>query len=133
MPATTSMTERSVITCPGCGTAKAERMPIDACQIVYQCTGCGMTLRPKPGDCCVFCSYGSVPCPPIQAEHSLNVRAPRGACDFVAPRCASHNNCDCTKQLSLPHNFATANSSATPIAIHPISQLHYRNVIRLGQ
>jgi len=21
----------------------------------------------KPGDCCVFCSYGSVPCPPIQA------------------------------------------------------------------
>jgi hypothetical protein len=27
-------------------------------------------LRPKPGDCCVFCSYGSVPCPPIQAERS---------------------------------------------------------------
>jgi hypothetical protein len=27
-------------------------------------------LRPKAGDCCVFCSYGSVPCPPIQAERS---------------------------------------------------------------
>ncbi|MDD2796322.1 MAG: GDCCVxC domain-containing (seleno)protein [Acidocella sp.] len=25
-------------------------------------------LRPKPGDCCVLCSYGSVPCPPIQLE-----------------------------------------------------------------
>jgi hypothetical protein len=25
-------------------------------------------LRPKPGDCCVFCSYGSVPCLPIQAK-----------------------------------------------------------------
>jgi hypothetical protein len=23
-------------------------------------------LRPKPGDCCVFCSYGSVKCPPQQ-------------------------------------------------------------------
>jgi hypothetical protein len=23
-------------------------------------------LRPKQGDCCVFCSYGTVPCPPVQ-------------------------------------------------------------------
>jgi hypothetical protein len=23
-------------------------------------------LSPKAGDCCVFCSYGSVPCPPVQ-------------------------------------------------------------------
>jgi hypothetical protein len=23
-------------------------------------------LKPKPGDCCVFCSYGSVACPPVQ-------------------------------------------------------------------
>jgi hypothetical protein len=57
----------SVITCPHCGTAKMERMPTDSCQIVYECTGCGVSLRPKRGDCCVFCSYGSVPCPPIQA------------------------------------------------------------------
>ncbi|MDY0329290.1 MAG: GDCCVxC domain-containing (seleno)protein [Thiomonas sp.] len=27
---------------------------------------CGAELRPLPGDCCVFCSYGSVPCPPVQ-------------------------------------------------------------------
>jgi hypothetical protein len=27
-------------------------------------------LRPKKGDCCVFCSYGSVLCPPIQAERT---------------------------------------------------------------
>lgn len=56
----------SVIKCPHCGTAKTEGMPVDVCQIVYVCTGCGAILRPKPGDCCVFCSYGSVPCPPIQ-------------------------------------------------------------------
>ena len=28
---------------------------------------CGTLLRPKAGDCCVFCSYGSVKCPPVQA------------------------------------------------------------------
>ena len=24
------------------------------------------TKLPKPGDCCVFCSYATVPCPPVQ-------------------------------------------------------------------
>ena len=60
----------SVITCPHCGTRKAEVMPTDACQFFYVCTGCGTRLRPKEGDCCVFCSYGSLPCPPMQAERS---------------------------------------------------------------
>lgn len=60
----------SVITCPHCATAKSETMPTDACQFFYMCTGCSAMLRPKPGDCCVFCSYGSVPCPPIQAKRS---------------------------------------------------------------
>ena len=58
----------SVITCPHCGTRKAEVMPTDACQFFYVCAGCGTKLRPKEGDCCVFCSYGSVPCPPMQAQ-----------------------------------------------------------------
>lgn len=60
----------STITCPVCGTAKTETMPNDACQFFYDCTGCGALLRPKPGDCCVFCSYGDVPCPPVQANGS---------------------------------------------------------------
>jgi hypothetical protein len=42
-------------------------MPDDACIYLYDCKGCGALLKPKSGDCCVFCSYGSVPCPPIQA------------------------------------------------------------------
>jgi rubredoxin len=69
--ATTSMTQaelRSEITCPECGHRKTEEMPVDACQFFYQCEGCGSVLRPKAGDCCVFCSYGTVPCPPIQLE-----------------------------------------------------------------
>jgi hypothetical protein len=59
-------TRQSVITCPHCGVSKSETMPTDACQFYYDCTCCGALLRPKQGDCCVFCSYGSVPCPPIQ-------------------------------------------------------------------
>lgn len=60
----------SVITCPRCKTAKSETMSTDACRFFYTCTGWGTTLRPKPGDCCVFCSYGSLPCPPNQAERA---------------------------------------------------------------
>jgi hypothetical protein len=60
------MIPKSTLTCPACGTAREETMPTDACQYFYACTGCGALLRPKPGDCCVFCSYGDVPCPPIQ-------------------------------------------------------------------
>lgn len=60
----------STITCPVCGFAKSETMPTDACQVRYQCSQCGELLKPKPGDCCVFCSYGSVLCPPIQLEQN---------------------------------------------------------------
>ena len=57
---------QSIITCPECGHQETETMPTDACQFFYNCKGCGAVLRPKHGDCCVFCSYGSVTCPPIQ-------------------------------------------------------------------
>jgi hypothetical protein len=56
----------SVITCPHCGFAQREAMPTDACRFFYDCRQCGARLRPKHGDCCVFCSFGSVPCPPKQ-------------------------------------------------------------------
>jgi rubredoxin len=58
----------SVVTCPNCGFGKQETMPTDACQFYYECSNCGALLRPTAGDCCVFCSYGSVPCPPIQEQ-----------------------------------------------------------------
>ncbi|MGH3026636.1 MAG: GDCCVxC domain-containing (seleno)protein [Gaiellaceae bacterium] len=60
----------ATITCPSCGTSHVEEMPTDACRFFYDCTGCGTVLRPKPGDCCVFCSYGDAPCPPVQAVRS---------------------------------------------------------------
>jgi len=43
-------------------------MPENACRYFYRCEGCGETLKPRDGDCCVFCSYGTVECPPKQAE-----------------------------------------------------------------
>lgn len=58
---------RSTITCPLCGHEAQEDMPADACVYFYDCKSCGARLKPKPGDCCVFCSYGSVPCPPVQS------------------------------------------------------------------
>lgn len=44
-------------------------MPADYCQFMYQCEQCKTVLRPLKGDCCVFCSYGSVVCPPKQLEN----------------------------------------------------------------
>ena len=57
---------QSIITCPECGQRTTETMPTDACVYFYDCPACHARLKPKQGDCCVFCSYGSVPCPPIQ-------------------------------------------------------------------
>jgi len=59
---------QSTLTCPHCGAAKTETMPTNACLFFYECTGCKTLLRPKPGDCCVFCSFGTMPCPPMQAD-----------------------------------------------------------------
>jgi hypothetical protein len=57
----------SALTCPRCQHRQREVMPTDACQFFYECKSCGVLLRPKAGDCCVFCSYGSVKCPPVQS------------------------------------------------------------------
>ncbi|MGH7122228.1 MAG: GDCCVxC domain-containing (seleno)protein [Acetobacteraceae bacterium] len=36
--------------------------PHRSCDSVF----CGAVLRARKRDCCVFCSFGSVPCPPVQ-------------------------------------------------------------------
>ena len=57
---------KSIITCPSCGHTKMEEMPLDTCQYFYECENCKSFLKPKPGDCCVYCSYGTVKCPSKQ-------------------------------------------------------------------
>jgi len=63
----------SIITCPHCGHRRREPMPTDACQYFYECRACHAVLTPTSNACCVFCSYGSVPCPPVQKEGNAHV------------------------------------------------------------
>ena len=60
----------SKLTCPHCKHAETLSMPTDACQWFYECPQCHKILEPLKGDCCVFCSYATVPCPPIQEGDS---------------------------------------------------------------
>ncbi len=64
------LVQDATIKCPHCGFEQQESMPIDACVHFYECTNCHTLLHPKPGECCVFCSYGSSKCPPKQREAS---------------------------------------------------------------
>lgn len=58
---------QSTLICPNCGHKKTEIMPTDACVYFYECEQCKTRLKPLHGDCCVYCSYGTVKCPPIQS------------------------------------------------------------------
>lgn len=60
----------SHVTCPDCSHKSCHEMPTNACVFFLECPSCNTTLRPKDGDCCVFCSYGDTPCPPIQEGSS---------------------------------------------------------------
>ena|SRR5438105_3022157 len=57
---------QSAVACPHCKHVELESMPTDQCLFFYECKGCHAVLRALPGDCCVFCSFGSVKCPAIQ-------------------------------------------------------------------
>lgn len=60
------ITMKSEITCPKCGYKKKEVMPTNICVIKYNCEKCNEELRPKNGDCCVFCTHGTHKCPSMQ-------------------------------------------------------------------
>jgi hypothetical protein len=57
------MAQSTVIRCPACGVESAALMPQDACLYFWDCGACQTVVRPRLGDCCVFCSYGSTACP----------------------------------------------------------------------
>jgi hypothetical protein len=56
----------SKVVCPGCGHRESESMHEGVYQYFYKCKCCGRVLKPIHDDCCVFCSYGDVPCPNTQ-------------------------------------------------------------------
>src|SRR5438270_7888923 len=75
----TEVVREAIITCPVCCARTREVMPDNACQRRYLCVTCGTMVAPKPGDCCVFCSYSDTACPPRQAESGAaeQTRLPR--------------------------------------------------------
>ncbi|TAM03734.1 MAG: hypothetical protein EPN70_13485 [Paraburkholderia sp.] len=77
----TSPILESTLTCPKCGDMSVVVMPTDACAYFYECPSCKALLTPKSGDCCVFCSYGSVKCPSMQDAHACCAKpAPQSGC-----------------------------------------------------
>ena len=50
------------VTCPRCGAVVPEVMEEDVCVIFIYCAACHDRIDMKPGDCCVFRSYGQNPC-----------------------------------------------------------------------
>ena len=58
----------AILTCPQCGASQTAEMPLDACQFFYDCVSCKAVLRPRPGDCSVFCSYADTRCPDKQRK-----------------------------------------------------------------
>ena len=58
----------STFTCPKCNRRSRDQMPTNASVYFYGCAKCGTIIRPLPGRCCVYCSYGDHPCPTKQRE-----------------------------------------------------------------
>jgi hypothetical protein len=57
-----------VVTCPVCKTQVQETMVPETLKLIYHCPVCLTWLSPKKGDHCIYESYGSVNCPPIQVK-----------------------------------------------------------------
>jgi len=60
----------SMITCPKCGHAESEKIPMGHSMKLYACKSCSIVIVSKPQDCCVFCSYGSSSC--LSAQKKRN-------------------------------------------------------------
>ena len=51
------------VVCPLCACPSRLEMRGDSCLFLWEWPVCRQLVRPKPGDCCVVCSYGSFRCP----------------------------------------------------------------------
>ncbi|WP_083774894.1 GDCCVxC domain-containing (seleno)protein [Neptuniibacter caesariensis] len=58
----------SVLTCPHCGFQMLEEITTQFCQLEYECEACHKMIETPPGECCVYCVYGSVRC--ASSNHS---------------------------------------------------------------
>jgi hypothetical protein len=58
----------SNLKCPSCGYVERITMPVNYCQFFFECKSCREIMKAKEGHCCVFCSFGDVPCPSVQNQ-----------------------------------------------------------------
>jgi hypothetical protein len=78
---------RSTLLCPRCEVRTTETMPLEVFQISYVCPACGLLMKPLEYDCCIFCSYGDVPCPAVQ--QGAVAGQDRGLTPTLHPSCGS--------------------------------------------
>lgn len=57
----------ATLSCPKCKSKEDMNIPEGKCQLFYTCKACKQLIQAVNG-CCVFCDYGSEPCPKA-AEH----------------------------------------------------------------
>ena len=69
---------QSLLVCPHCHHQRQVEMPQDSCLISFDCERCDNILQPNSGDCCVFCSHGSVPCPSVQRTLEGHINLQKG-------------------------------------------------------
>ncbi|WP_330926906.1 GDCCVxC domain-containing (seleno)protein [Candidatus Sororendozoicomonas aggregata] len=67
---TETLKTTSVVSCPDCGHSVVEAMPLDVCVRLYECKNCQQLITPESGDCCIYCSHGTILCPTSQMEKS---------------------------------------------------------------
>ncbi|WP_285896681.1 GDCCVxC domain-containing (seleno)protein [Polynucleobacter corsicus] len=59
----------TTITCPDCCGQETLEISQGYSQHLYRCPSCSTILKPRSGDCCIFCSFGSQDC--SNAEQNL--------------------------------------------------------------
>lgn len=57
---------QTIMKCPSCRTTETVTMDPKTPGDFFTCKECKQTHEPRLGDCCVYCSYGSVNCPAVQ-------------------------------------------------------------------
>jgi len=65
--------------------------------LFYRCTACDVLLKPLPGDCCVFCSYGI-----SHARQNVKKRPTRRLVNAQSPSISSALRANDTFQVGRP-------------------------------
>ncbi|WP_305848976.1 GDCCVxC domain-containing (seleno)protein [Polynucleobacter sp. MG-6-Vaara-E2] len=52
----------STVTCPHCEASETLLLQSGSTHHFYRCRSCSAILKPKSGDCCILCSFGSSDC-----------------------------------------------------------------------